>query len=181
MFANALSRSAQPLGMLIFIMAIGCVFFSSAIYFAERGTWDDELGLYVRADGTESPFSVRSLPVAHSVLSPAHVWRRAVSAPEHSRLLLVVHNNDDHRGVRRHGAHHFRRPPRRGRHQPRWHSRSRDSHHCHFDQLYPGVRDDEEGERNDSAAAAAAQGSLPPALPVRVPAGVVSFPSQSPR
>jgi len=59
-FANAMYASAQPLGMLLFVMAIGCVVFSSAIYFAERGEWSEELEMYLRdEDGVmqRSPYA----------------------------------------------------------------------------------------------------------------------------
>lgn len=61
-FASAMLQSAQPLGMLLFIMAIGTVVFSSAIYYAERGEWSELDGLYIRQDGTASPY--QSIPAS---------------------------------------------------------------------------------------------------------------------
>lgn len=54
--------SAHPLGMLFYIMMIGLVMFSSAMYYAERGTFDEQAQYYVRYDGTRSPFE--SIPAA---------------------------------------------------------------------------------------------------------------------
>ena len=43
-------------------MMIGLVMFSSAMYYAERGTFIEDLSVYLREDGTESPFS--SIPAS---------------------------------------------------------------------------------------------------------------------
>jgi len=40
-FATTMSQSTRPLAMLLFFMVIAIVLFSSAIYYAERGTWDE--------------------------------------------------------------------------------------------------------------------------------------------
>jgi len=56
-FTSAMAKSAQPLGMLLFVMLIGVIVFSSAIYYAERGTPDPVTGRLVRADGKPSPYS----------------------------------------------------------------------------------------------------------------------------
>lgn len=53
-------HSAQPLIMLLFVMMIACVFFSSAMFFLERGDFDEDAGAYMRGDGTVSPF--QSIP-----------------------------------------------------------------------------------------------------------------------
>lgn len=64
-FANAMYASAQPLGMLLFVMAIGCIVFSSAIYFAERGDWNQERGVYVRwKDGVLEVSPYQSIPAS---------------------------------------------------------------------------------------------------------------------
>ena len=42
MFAAAMARSAMPLAMVGFIMAIFAVIYSSAMYFMERGDWDPD-------------------------------------------------------------------------------------------------------------------------------------------
>ena len=65
-FANAMYASAQPLGMLLFVMAIGCVVFSSAIYFAERGNYDEVEGRYMRydIDGVYEPSPYQSIPAS---------------------------------------------------------------------------------------------------------------------
>lgn len=66
-FGAAMANSAQPLGMLGFIMMIACVFFSSAIYYAEKGNLNPADGQYYRPLGTEkfgelSPF--QSIPMS---------------------------------------------------------------------------------------------------------------------
>ena len=40
-FATTMRQSTRPLAMLLFFMVIAIVLFSSAIYYAERGTWDE--------------------------------------------------------------------------------------------------------------------------------------------
>jgi hypothetical protein len=59
-FSEAMRESAQPLLMLGVVAMIGCVFFSSAMFFAERGELRAEDLVYYRPDGTKSPF--QSIP-----------------------------------------------------------------------------------------------------------------------
>lgn len=40
-FANTMARSTRPLAMLMFFMIIAIILFSSAIYYCERGSWDE--------------------------------------------------------------------------------------------------------------------------------------------
>ena len=40
-FANTMARSTRPLAMLLFFMSICIILFSSAIYYCERGAWDE--------------------------------------------------------------------------------------------------------------------------------------------
>jgi len=47
-FTNALLLSAQPLLMLLLMFSIAMVLFSSAIYYAERGEWNEEAGRWTR-------------------------------------------------------------------------------------------------------------------------------------
>jgi len=47
-FVNAVVNSAQPLFMLLYVMLIATVFFSSIMYFLERGDWNSELRKYQR-------------------------------------------------------------------------------------------------------------------------------------
>uniref|UniRef100_A0A7S2S5R2 Ion transport domain-containing protein n=1 Tax=Mucochytrium quahogii TaxID=96639 RepID=A0A7S2S5R2_9STRA len=58
-FMEAMIQSAQPLTMLLFVMMIGCVFFSSAMFFIEKGEFDEVNEVYMR-EGKESPF--QSIP-----------------------------------------------------------------------------------------------------------------------
>jgi uncharacterized membrane protein YgcG len=61
-FSNAIRLSLQPLLMLLFVVMIACVLFSSAIFYAERGAWSAPAAAYLRADGSVSPF--QSIPAA---------------------------------------------------------------------------------------------------------------------
>lgn len=49
-FINAIIASIQPLSMLLYVMMITIVFFSSFMYFLERGNWDENIGLYMRVN-----------------------------------------------------------------------------------------------------------------------------------
>ena len=63
-FGNALYLSSQPLLMLMLMISLASVLFSSAIYYAERGTWDAQKGEWVRvaADGSKSTSPYQSIP-----------------------------------------------------------------------------------------------------------------------
>ena len=52
----AVQRSKDALVALSFFLLLVLVFFSTLIYFAERGTWDANLGGFVDADGDPSQF-----------------------------------------------------------------------------------------------------------------------------
>lgn len=52
----AFQRSRDALAALMFFILLVLVFFSTLIYFAERGTWDPNLGNFVDADGGPSLF-----------------------------------------------------------------------------------------------------------------------------
>mmetsp|Transcript_17632 Transcript_17632/g.30371 ORF Transcript_17632/g.30371 Transcript_17632/m.30371 type:complete len:359 (-) Transcript_17632:303-1379(-) len=54
--------SLYPLGLLSFFLAIAVVIFSCVIYIAEAGEWSDEMGTFVRPDGSKSPFD--SIPAS---------------------------------------------------------------------------------------------------------------------
>ncbi|KAG8897909.1 hypothetical protein FRB99_007799, partial [Tulasnella sp. 403] len=58
----AVKRSKEALFALAFFVGMALVVFSTLLYFAERGTWDQNLGLFVNADGTPSDFE--SIPAA---------------------------------------------------------------------------------------------------------------------
>lgn len=45
-FADVISASIRPMFMLLFIMGIGLIVFSSAIYYAERGTYNEDERVY---------------------------------------------------------------------------------------------------------------------------------------
>ncbi|EIW69492.1 hypothetical protein TREMEDRAFT_30526 [Tremella mesenterica DSM 1558] len=52
----AVRKSSDALAALSFFILLVLVFFSTLIYFAERGTWDATLGAFVNADGDPSLF-----------------------------------------------------------------------------------------------------------------------------
>lgn len=53
---ETLQQSVMPLGMIIFVFFIGVIVFSSAVYYMERGDYNESLALYVDGDGKESQF-----------------------------------------------------------------------------------------------------------------------------
>ena len=57
-----MSRSRDAFGLLFFFLLLAIIVFSSLMYFAERGTYDELSGAYVRSDGKPSPFS--SIPAS---------------------------------------------------------------------------------------------------------------------
>lgn len=57
---RALRQSAAPLGMIVFMLSLGVVFFSASLYYMERGDYDDRRELYVTDTGARSPF--QSIP-----------------------------------------------------------------------------------------------------------------------
>jgi hypothetical protein len=61
-FAKAMSKSFQPLFMLLLVIFIGATVFSTAIFYAERGDWSAAKGCFIRSDGACSPFS--SIPAS---------------------------------------------------------------------------------------------------------------------
>ncbi|KAI9303114.1 hypothetical protein BJ944DRAFT_166013 [Cunninghamella echinulata] len=58
----ALKRSGDALSALFFFLVTCVVLFSTLLYFAERGTWDDPLQTFVDPDGNPSAFD--SIPAA---------------------------------------------------------------------------------------------------------------------
>ncbi len=54
-FSNALVLSSQPLFMLLMLIMIAMVLFSSAIYYAERGDWDELQGKWVSVNLAGEP------------------------------------------------------------------------------------------------------------------------------
>lgn len=65
-FANALALSVQPLLMLVLIVLIAMTVFSSIMYYAERGEWNDAAAAFVRydSDGNAVPSPFQSIPLA---------------------------------------------------------------------------------------------------------------------
>ncbi|KAL4249058.1 hypothetical protein ABKN59_007514 [Abortiporus biennis] len=55
-------RSQHALLALAFFVLMVLIVFSTLLYFAERGTWDDTLGIFMNSDGDPSQFS--SIPAA---------------------------------------------------------------------------------------------------------------------
>ena len=56
-----MQRSAQPLGMLCFLVITGAVLFASVLYYCERGEYSEELGAWRRWAGHRCPVSGDSL------------------------------------------------------------------------------------------------------------------------
>ncbi|KAI9591167.1 hypothetical protein BDF19DRAFT_499541 [Syncephalis fuscata] len=52
----AIKRSTDALSALFFFMAMTVIIFSSLLYFAERGVWDEERHMFVTSDGLPSQF-----------------------------------------------------------------------------------------------------------------------------
>lgn len=61
-FTKAMSTSLQPLIMLLVVVLIGMVIFSTAIYYAEQGVYDERRGCNVRSDGLCTPYE--SIPAS---------------------------------------------------------------------------------------------------------------------
>jgi hypothetical protein len=63
-FSNALKQSVQPLVMLVLVVCIACVLFSSVMYYAERGEWSEQEAMWMRptrAGPVPSPY--QSIPI----------------------------------------------------------------------------------------------------------------------
>jgi len=56
MLVDALADSAAPLAMAGFLAIIGFLLCASAVYYAERGTPDADLKMYLGADGEPTDF-----------------------------------------------------------------------------------------------------------------------------
>ncbi len=65
-FTNALWTSTQPLFMLLLLVLIAVVLFSSAIYYAERGEWDELGGRWMSVDIAGKPVPSLYQSVPHS-------------------------------------------------------------------------------------------------------------------
>jgi hypothetical protein len=67
-FSNALLLSLAPLVMLVLVVALAVVIFSSVMYYAERGEWDEAQGRWVRVnplgDGTPEVSPYQSIPAS---------------------------------------------------------------------------------------------------------------------
>ena len=61
-FTKAMATSFQPLLMLLVVILIGTVLFSTAIFYAEHGQWDEKQQCFVRFDNKCTPFI--SIPAA---------------------------------------------------------------------------------------------------------------------
>lgn len=53
----ALVKSADAFGLLLFFLAIAVIIFSSLMFYAERGSYDDSLQMYIRENNEPSPFT----------------------------------------------------------------------------------------------------------------------------
>jgi hypothetical protein len=62
LFASALGKSSQPLAMLLFIIVIAMIFFSSIMFTAEKGVWSHEHSMWVLVDDMGTPAPFQSIP-----------------------------------------------------------------------------------------------------------------------
>jgi len=60
MFITCISRSLDSFKLLALFLGFAVLIFSSLMWYAERGTYDPSSGLWIRSDGSESPF--KSIP-----------------------------------------------------------------------------------------------------------------------
>jgi len=65
-----MQQSARPLYMLVFFTSIAMILFSSLIYYAERGVYDEDLELWMRLDHYECPILVRTEAAVKGELPP---------------------------------------------------------------------------------------------------------------
>lgn len=56
LMATSAAASAAPIMMAVFVMLIGMILLAFAVYFTERGQWNEATQLYEQEDGTTSPF-----------------------------------------------------------------------------------------------------------------------------
>jgi hypothetical protein len=64
LFGSALAKSAQPLAMLVFIIMICMIFFSSIMFTVERGEWSFEHKMWVTLDNLDVASPYQSIPDA---------------------------------------------------------------------------------------------------------------------
>merc|ERR1719440_2520298 len=57
MFAITMIRSGESFKLLLLFMSLAVLIYSSLFWYAERGTYDEAKGAFLRSDGEESPFT----------------------------------------------------------------------------------------------------------------------------
>jgi hypothetical protein len=104
-FSNALALSTEPLLMLLVVVLIAMVIFSSAMYYAERGEWSDVTNAWMRTNQytgevSLSPYSsipqsfwwciVTLTTVGYGDVVPVTTWGRFIAACTALSGILVI-------------------------------------------------------------------------------------------
>ncbi|OSX59638.1 hypothetical protein POSPLADRAFT_1048138 [Postia placenta MAD-698-R-SB12] len=74
-------RSQHALLALSFFVVMVLVVFSTLLYFAERGTWDEVLGTFINSDGDPSQFAVPITTVGYGEITPRSFLGRLITLP----------------------------------------------------------------------------------------------------
>ncbi|KZT09259.1 voltage-gated potassium channel [Laetiporus sulphureus 93-53] len=74
-------RSQHALLALGFFVGMVLIVFSTLLYFAERGTWDEMLGTFINSDGDPSQFAVAITTVGYGEITPRSFLGRLITLP----------------------------------------------------------------------------------------------------
>eukprot|EP00241_Pyramimonas_parkeae_P001065 CAMPEP_0114249908 /NCGR_PEP_ID=MMETSP0058-20121206/14412_1 /TAXON_ID=36894 /ORGANISM="Pyramimonas parkeae, CCMP726" /LENGTH=571 /DNA_ID=CAMNT_0001363523 /DNA_START=484 /DNA_END=2199 /DNA_ORIENTATION=+ len=69
-FGSTMKQSARPLYMLVFFTSIAMIVFSSLIYYAERGIYDEELKMWMRVHHWQCQILIRKDAYTHNSFPP---------------------------------------------------------------------------------------------------------------
>ena len=76
-FAQTMVKSAKPLYMLVFFTSLATILFSSLMYYAERGVYDEDLHAWMRIKYYECETFIRAQPPAE--MGPAYLVHSGVA------------------------------------------------------------------------------------------------------